>query len=103
LAIPKDNDFPAGTVVSMNMWGLQLNIFDYLREQFAEFMTKFGLEMKSEFLIPTAIDEIIKKGQEKVKVLKTDDKWYGVTYREDLDSVVTAVRDLVNAGKYQGM
>ena len=103
LAIPKDNDFPAGTVTSMNMWGLQLNIFDYLREQFAVFMTKYGQEMKSEFLIPTAIDEVIKKGQEKVKVLKTDDKWYGVTYREDLEGVVNAVRDLVDAGKYEGM
>jgi len=103
LAIPKNNDFPAGTVTSMNMWGLQLSIFDYLREQFVEFMAKHGQEMKSEFLIPTAIDEIIKKGQEKVKVLKTDDKWYGVTYREDLEGVVKAVHELVATGKYEGM
>jgi len=103
LAIPKDNDFPPGTAVSMNMWGLQLNIFDYLKEQFAEFMQKHGQEMKSEFLIPTAIDQIIKSGQEKVKVLKTDDKWYGVTYRDDLEGVVNAVRALVESGKYDGM
>jgi len=103
LAIPKDNDFPAGTAVSMNMWGLQLNIFDYLKEQFAEFMAKHGHEMKSEFLIPTAIDEIIKSGKEKVKVLKTDDKWYGVTYRDDLEGVVNAVSEMIEAGKYDGM
>jgi dTDP-glucose pyrophosphorylase len=103
LAIPKNNDFPAGTVVSMNMWGLQTNVFDYLREQFAEFMALRGHEEKSEFLIPTVIDNIIQSGKEKVKVLKTADKWYGVTYREDLDGVVAAVRELVESGRYQGM
>jgi len=104
LSIPKDNDFPAGTVVSMNMWGLQTNVFDYLREQFAEFMAaETGKELKSEFLIPSAIDRIIKSGAEKVKVLKTADKWHGVTYREDLPGVVNAVRELVASGKYAGM
>jgi len=103
LAIPKDNDFPAGTVVSMNMWGLQTNIFDYLKEQFAEFMSVYGTEMKSEFLIPTVIDVIIKSGKERVKVLKTDDKWYGVTYRDDLEGVVNAVHEMIAAGKYEGM
>ena len=103
LSIPKDNDFPAGTVVSMNMWGLQTNIFDYLRGQFVDFMAEHGQEMKSEFLIPTAIDKIIKSGDEKVKVLTTNDKWYGVTYREDLDGVVAAVSKMVERGEYEGM
>ena len=103
LAIAKDNDFPPGTAVSMNMFGLQRNVFDYFREQFAVFMAEHGTELKSEFLLPRAIDVILKSGKERVKVLKTDDKWYGVTYREDLEGVVAAVRALTESGKYDGM
>ena len=101
--IAKDNDFPPGTPVSMNMWGLQRNVFDYLREQFAVFMAKHGTELKSEFLIPRAIDEILKAGQEKVRVLKTEDKWYGITYQKDLEGVVAAVRAMADSGMYDGM
>jgi len=101
--IAKDNDFPPGTPVSMNMWGLQRNIFDYLHEQHAAFMAAHGTEMKSEFLIPMAIGELVKAGKERVKVLKTDDKWYGITYQEDLEGVVAAVKALVDNGKYDGM
>ena len=84
----------------MNMWGLQTNIFDYLREQFAEFMAAYGQEQKSEFLIPRVIDELIKSGKEKVKILPTDDKWYGVTYREDTEPVRAALAGLARQGIY---
>ena len=101
--IAKDNDFPSGTVASMNMFGLQRNAFDYFREQYAAFMAEHGKELKSEFLLPQAIGELLKADKERVKVLKTEDKWYGVTYREDLKGVVAAVKALVDSGKYDGL
>ena len=89
--------------VSMNMWGLQKEFLPLLKEGFAEF---FREEVKSdsikkEFLIPTFIGELLKENRVKVKVLETDDKWFGVTYREDHDVVVEGIRRLIDSGEYR--
>ncbi len=88
------------TVVSMNMWGFTPDIFKYLSNDFIEFLNEKREVPKSEFYLPFVVDKLIKNGTKKVKVLVADDKWYGVTYKEDLDSVVSAIKALCDQGKY---
>ena len=100
LAIPKDNDFPADTIASMNMFGFMPSLFDELETGFVKFLEEQGKELKSEFLLPRIVDKMIKVDGAKVKVLRTDDKWYGVTYKEDKETVVNAIADLCAKGLY---
>ena len=100
LAIPADNDFPADTIASMNMFGFMPKLFDELETGFVKFLEEQGKELKSEYLLPRIVDKMIKVDGEKVKVLTTDDKWYGVTYKEDKEGVVNAIADLCAKGLY---
>ena len=102
-AISTDNSFPDETVASMNFWGFMPNIFDYLSEQFVEFTKAYGNDLKREFFIPAVVDSLIKSGKEKVRVLPTTEKWYGVTYREDLEGVRQAISKITEEGKYAGI
>lgn len=79
------------TVVSMNMWGFQPDFFDYLQDGFEKFLSDEKNLQKSEFYVPFMVDELIKTGKKKVSVRIAEDKWYGVTYKEDKDSVVSAI------------
>ncbi len=87
-------------LVSMNMWGLTPDIFDYLEKDFTQFLKDNINEPKKEFFIPFEIDKLIKAGEKKVKVLSTPDRWYGVTYKEDKQSVVDAIAKMTEAGMY---
>ncbi len=89
------------TVVSMNMWGFTPDLFDYLEADFKEFLKENGSEMKSEFFLPTVVDKLIKSGEKTAKVLVAEDKWYGVTYKEDMPVVVSAIKALCDEGKYK--
>lgn len=100
LSIPATNDFPADTIASMNMFGFMPRLFDELETGFDKFLSEQGKELKSEYLLPRIVDKMIKVDGEKVKVLYTDDKWYGVTYKEDKDSVVKAIAALCEKGLY---
>jgi len=99
--IPANNDYPEDTICSMNMWGCTPKLFDELEVGFSEFLKERGTEMKSEYLLPTIIDGMIKNKGEKVKALTTDDKWYGVTYKEDKQSVVDALAAYTAQGLYK--
>ncbi len=90
-----------GSLVSMNLWGLTPDIFDELEKGFGEFLdnTKEG-DLKSEYLLPTVIDEMLRAKKAGVKVLQTNDKWFGVTYAEDKQTVVDAFKALHDAGVY---
>lgn len=87
--------------VSMNMWGLPEKFLEELEKGFPKFLgnIKEG-DLKKEYLLPTIIDVCIKEGRAKVKVLRTEDKWFGVTYKEDKESVVSSIRSLIDEGKY---
>ena len=87
--------------VSMNMWGLPEKFLEELEKGFPKFLgnIKEG-DLKKEYLLPTIIDACIKEGRAKVKVLRTEDKWFGVTYKEDKESVVSSIRSLIDEGKY---
>lgn len=89
------------SAVSMNMWGLRPDFFQTLDSGFQEFLSKVEPEnLKAEYLLPTIIGELLEEGKLAVKVLKSHDKWFGVTYKEDKDAVVAAVRGLIDAGVY---
>ena len=88
--------------VSMNMWGLMPEFFDELESGFERFLS--GLkpdDMKSEYLLPRIIDNLVHEGKARVKVLETKDKWFGVTYQEDKQSVTDAIRTLIERGIYK--
>ena len=90
------------TIVSMNMWGVTPGFLDNLQAQFPEFLEKQLPEnpQKAEFLLPRSIDALIKAGKATVKILKTADKWYGVTYAADKPQVVAALTAFTAQGKY---
>lgn len=91
----------AESVVSMNMWGLVPELFEVLEkgfEQFLEFTEADNLE--TEYLLPTIVGNLLKDNKVEVKVLKSEDKWFGVTYKEDKDSVVESIKKMVTDGIY---
>lgn len=88
------------SLVSMNLFGFEASIFRYFEEQFNEFIAHYHNDPKAEMYLPSAIDRIIRKGIAKVKVLKTDSIWFGVTYKEDKPLVMKTINDLVRKGIY---
>lgn len=90
------------SLVSMNMWGFGENIVSSLKDGFKEFFEKDVPEnpLKSEFLIPIYIGELLEKNAIQVKVLRTDDTWYGMTYREDVPAVKASFAKMLNEGRY---
>ena len=91
------------TVVSMNMWGFTEDIFGYLNENFVNFLKESISVPKSECFLPMAVAELIDRKEKKVRVLVAEDKWYGVTYKEDKEAVVAAVSALEQQGLYDNM
>ena len=91
---------PDDEVVSMNMFGFTSSIFDYLEKDFPKFLDENISNLTSEYLIPDVIFDMIKKELIKMEVLKTDAKWYGVTYKEDKEEVVNAINEMVRTKKY---
>ena len=87
-------------LVSMNMWGFTPAIFNHLENMFSEFLNDNIHNLKSEFLIPSVVNAVIKKKIEVVNVLKTDSKWFGVTYIEDKPFVKTEIENLLKQGEY---
>lgn len=86
--------------VSMNLWGFTPAVFSPLADCFSGFLRRQGQELKSEFYIPTAIDEMMAQKRARVQVLPSEDRWFGVTYREDKPVVEAAIAGLVANGTY---
>ena len=91
------------TVVSMNMWGFTPDVFEYITKYLKVFLDGKINVPKSEYYLPLAVSYIINEDKKKVRVLVAEDKWYGVTYKEDKDSVVKAITQKVLNGEYKGM
>lgn len=89
-----------GETVSMNLFGFTPRLFAGLEEQFADFMRAKGTDPKAEFYIPFAVNAMIQRRQARLKVLHSSAAWFGITYREDLPTVVDSVAGLVAAGAY---
>ena len=91
------------TVVSMNFWGMQPDAFSYFEKDFRTFLSEHGGDVKAEFYLPSVIDGLIRSGEKKVRVHVAEDRWYGVTYRQDKVTVVRAIREMTEQGKYDGL
>lgn len=87
-------------LVSMNMLLFTPKIFNYLENDFGKFFKNIKDKEKEEFLIPEVIDKHIKSGEITVKVIETDSKWYGVTYKEDKDAVKDAINTFIKNKEY---
>ncbi len=96
----RDIQLDGSEPVSMNVWGFTPDLFDHLRAMFVDFLHKEGDEMKSEYLIPTVINNLIRSGEKDIHVLRTGSKWFGVTYKEDKPFVTEQVQLLVDHGVY---
>ena len=98
----RDIELDGSEPVSMNVWGFTPILFKYLEGKFVEFLSENGTEMKSEYLIPSVVNELIQSGQETVHVLRSGATWFGVTYKEDKPFVEGEIEKLVNKGEYPG-
>ncbi len=87
-------------IVSMNMWGFTPKLFDHLDSKFKSFLATAGSNPKSEYFIPSVVNELIKTGDASVQVLETASAWFGVTYREDKPRVIQSVNELIGKGQY---
>ena len=88
------------TIVSMNMWGFNPDIFGYAEEYLKEFLEEKINVPKSEFYLPSIVSKLMEKGIKSVDVLVAEEKWYGVTYKEDKDDVKKALYKKIEEGKY---
>ena len=96
------NQLDPDTLVSMNMWGFTHSILDEIEKGFSTFLRK-GLEenpMKCEYYLPSVVSDLLADDRAAVTVLESEDKWYGVTYKEDKPVVVAAIRTLKEEGIY---
>ena len=95
-------ELPEETLVSMNLWGFTASYLEELDKRFAKFLEE-NLPinpLKCEYFIPFVVEELLKEGKAEVTVLRSLDKWYGVTYKEDKEMVVKAIQGLKDEGKY---
>ena len=95
-------DVPGDTVVSMNLWGFTPSFVTEAQNRFAKFLDKALVEnpLKGEYFLPSVVSELIAEGKANVQVLRSHDKWYGVTYKEDKPVVVAAIGEKIESGLY---
>lgn len=101
--LDKNSPYPADTLVSMNMWGFQADFPQKLASGFTDFLDNMKNPLTDEYLLPSVMDSYIQNEGLKVNVFDTDDKWFGVTYREDKEAVSGAILKLTKQGLYDGI
>ncbi len=97
-----DRELPPTIPVSMNCWGFQSDIFDFIEKLFVEFVEKNRHNPAAEFYIAMMVSELIKQNAGKVSIIGGGTTWFGVTYKEDKEEVSGKIRALVKAGVYPG-
>ncbi|MDE5807744.1 MAG: nucleotidyltransferase, partial [Muribaculaceae bacterium] len=96
----KEEAFPENANVSMNLWGFTPDYFGYSEKAFVDFLNEHSKELKSEFYIPTVVNNLIKDGKIRLKVIPTPSKWFGVTYAADRPATVEMFGKLTEEGVY---
>ena len=96
----RDITFNGSEPVSMNMWGFLPSLFNYLSKGFIEFLNAEGNELKSEYLIPSVINNLIQNKLEEIHVLRSNASWFGVTYKQDKPEVKRKINGLINSEIY---
>ena len=94
---------PENSVVSMNFWGFDHTIFPQLKQSFSRFLDEKISDAKAEFFIPIIVDELINSNQIQLKVMTSDDQWYGVTYKEDKEMVMNVFANFRDNGIYAAL
>lgn len=96
------HDLPGDTIVSMNLWGFTRSYLDEAWQRFPAFLDEAisANPIKGEYFLPSVVSQLIAEGKAEVEVLRSRDKWYGVTYKEDKSVVVAAVAAMTQAGLY---
>jgi NDP-sugar pyrophosphorylase family protein len=92
--------FSGDEVVSMNFWGFTPSIFAHLEKGFADFLERSGRDPEAEYFIPLAVNELLYAGKIRVKHIPTRDRWFGLTYPEDLPRVRSRIREMIRKGIY---
>ena len=95
-------EIPRGQIVSMNFWGFTESMLQEMEAGFPDVLDKILAEnpLKGEYFLPGVVDRLIREGKADVKVLRSRDRWYGVTYQEDKESVVNALQSMKDKGEY---
>ena len=95
-------EVPDGSLVSMNFWGFSKGVMNEILEEFPVFLDRILQEnpLKGEFFLPLAVGQMIQEDKASFKVLMSQDKWHGVTYKEDKESVVSAIQSMKDRGEY---
>ncbi len=96
----KQLHFTGNEIVSMNLWGFKPSCYDFLGKEFRNFINKSGMDLKSELDIPTSVDKFVKNGEITIKILMSNERWFGVTYREDKPFVVESIKKMIRKGIY---
>ncbi len=91
---------PAGTAVSMNLWGFTASFITNLEQAFREFLDAHGNELKTECYLPSVVNELVQNGKANVTVLPTDEQWFGVTYQADKASAKSGIAKRIEKGHY---
>jgi len=96
----KINQYTGDEIVSMNLFGFKPSCYKYLNMEFSSFLRERISDPKAELDIPTSLDKFVKKGEITIQILRSNSRWFGVTYREDKPFVVDGIRKMVGAGVY---
>lgn len=88
------------SLASMNMWGFQTTLFGHLETQFVDFLAQNASDPKSEFFIPTVVDTLIHDKKVSCRVLRSEEKWFGMTYQEDRAAAAESIKGMVASGVY---
>jgi dTDP-glucose pyrophosphorylase len=94
------NSLDENARISMNIWGFRTRVFQYLMDDFAEFLKTNKDNPKAEFLLPSVINDLVESDRVSVKMLKTDFEWFGVTYKEDKGKTIDRISQMVSNGEY---
>lgn len=92
--------FTGNEIVSMNLWGFKPSCYEFLGKEFRTFINNYGMDLKSELDIPTSVDKFVKNGEITIKILMSNERWFGVTYREDKPFVVESIKKMIRKGIY---
>lgn len=87
-------------MVSLNLWGFQPSFFDFLQSQFNQFLKKYASDPKAEFYLPFVVDSAIRDSLAIVAVLPTDERWFGITYKKDIEGVKEQINQKIASGDY---
>ncbi len=92
--------FTGNEIVSMNLWGFKPSCYEFLGKEFRNFINNYGMDLKSELDIPTSVDKFVKNREITIQILMSNERWFGVTYREDKPHVVENIKKMIRKGIY---